>query len=325
DSGTPTGTATDSPTATETSTPTSSPTATASATPTSTTTTIPTYTFSYATGSFGAATGEFNQPCGIAVTVSGGVTTIYVADTGNSRIQVYSSSTSTWSVFAGAGSGVGQFDEPQGVALDPSGNLYATNGGTTGEVQEWNGSSWSLISTGYGTTVGKFEGPLAVASDKNGNIFVTDETDLKNQEYVPGTGWSLLPTYSYSYPSAIGLLPSGTVLITDASKDYIYQSSSGAAFSIFAGTGSTSTMNGSFNFPYGLAVDSNGNVFVGDTGNSRIQILDPTGAYITQFGKTGTTGTGKLNGPQGVAVDNLGGVYVSDSANNRVVVYSLVP
>ncbi len=81
--------------------------------------------------------------------------------------------------------------------------------------------------------------------------------------------------------------------------------------------GTQGSGNGQFNGPKGIAVDSNGNVFVVDQGNNRIEKFSNTGVYISQWGSYGT-GNGQFNSPYGVAVDSSGNVYVVDSGNYRV-------
>jgi len=74
---------------------------------------------------------------------------------------------------------------------------------------------------------------------------------------------------------------------------------------------------GQFEFPTGIAVDSNGNVLVGDTGNGRIEKFSPTGAFLSNIGTKGI-GTGQLRNPNGLAVDGTGNIYVADASNQRV-------
>jgi len=74
---------------------------------------------------------------------------------------------------------------------------------------------------------------------------------------------------------------------------------------------------GQFEFPTGIAVDSNGNVLVSDTGNGRIEKFSPTGAFLSNIGTKGT-GPGQLRDPNGLAVDRTGNIYVADTSNGRV-------
>jgi DNA-binding beta-propeller fold protein YncE len=64
-------------------------------------------------------------------------------------------------------------------------------------------------------------------------------------------------------------------------------------------------------------VDGQGDVYVSDTGNQRVQKFDREGNFITQWGGYGN-GTGQFNFPYGITVDARGSVFVVDSANTRV-------
>jgi DNA-binding beta-propeller fold protein YncE len=69
------------------------------------------------------------------------------------------------------------------------------------------------------------------------------------------------------------------------------------------------------------AVGPEGNVYVTDEFNHRVQVFSPQGAYITRFGEYGT-GDGQFHGPMGIAVDFQGYVYVADSTNHRISKWS---
>jgi len=69
---------------------------------------------------------------------------------------------------------------------------------------------------------------------------------------------------------------------------------------------------GQFASPTGVAVDGQGNVYIVDSGNNRIQKLSPAGEPLAQWG-TLVSDPGQFNGPQGVAVDSQGNVYVADN------------
>jgi DNA-binding beta-propeller fold protein YncE len=81
--------------------------------------------------------------------------------------------------------------------------------------------------------------------------------------------------------------------------------------------GSQGSDNGLFFQPTGVAVDGNGNVYVADSNNQRIQMFTSDGAYLGQWGHLGAT-DGLFNFPYGVAASPSGLVYVTDSGNSRV-------
>jgi len=98
--------------------------------------------------------------------------------------------------------------------------------------------------------------------------------------------------------------------------------------STFAGTGTPGHTDGAsntaqFNYPYGVTVDSSGNVYVADTNNNRIRKITPAGVVTTFVGSTegfadGPGTTAKFNRPYGVAVDSSGNIYVADEYNHRI-------
>jgi DNA-binding beta-propeller fold protein YncE len=81
-------------------------------------------------------------------------------------------------------------------------------------------------------------------------------------------------------------------------------------------------------------VDGNGNVYIADSGNHRIQKFTSDGTYLTQWGTYGATGwnafefrcevasPGQFNWPEDVAVDASGRIYVADTRNNRIQVFT---
>lgn len=71
------------------------------------------------------------------------------------------------------------------------------------------------------------------------------------------------------------------------------------------------------NFPFDVATDSSGDIYVADSGNDRIVKFDPSGNYSMQFGMSGKY-DGQFMDPRGVAVDKSGNIYVADTINNRI-------
>ena len=78
---------------------------------------------------------------------------------------------------------------------------------------------------------------------------------------------------------------------------------------------------GNFGAPQGVAVDKDGNVYVTDTLNNRVEIFDADGNFISMFGKHGD-GPGYLARPKGIAVDNDGHVWVADEMEDRLQVFN---
>ncbi|MDO8716305.1 MAG: hypothetical protein Q7J73_05810 [Dehalococcoidales bacterium] len=75
--------------------------------------------------------------------------------------------------------------------------------------------------------------------------------------------------------------------------------------------------DGQFNYPYNMAVDSSGNLYVVDAQNHRIQKFTSSGLFIATWGIKGA-GDGQFSRPTAVAVDSLGNVYVVDTQNHRI-------
>ena len=81
--------------------------------------------------------------------------------------------------------------------------------------------------------------------------------------------------------------------------------------------GSQGNGDGQFNLPTGVAADSQGNVYVVDWSNNRIQKFTSSGVFVTKWGRWGGV-NGRFYGPRGVAADSQENVYVADWSNHRI-------
>jgi sugar lactone lactonase YvrE len=81
------------------------------------------------------------------------------------------------------------------------------------------------------------------------------------------------------------------------------------------------TTPGDFGAPQCVAVDKDGNVYVTDTLNNRVEIFDADGKFISQFGKAGD-GPGYFTRPKGIAIDGDGHIWVADSMQDRLQVFN---
>lgn len=179
-----------------------------------------------------------------------------------------------------------------------------------------------------------FYNPQGLAVDANGNVYVADHSNQAIRKITPAGVVTTLCGGQSGY--AVFASPEG--ICVDASG-YVYVSANhtickvtpGGVATILAGSaGKTGSADGTgsaarFNGPKGLAVDTNGNVYVADTYNDTIRKVTPGGTVTTVAGTAGaygsTNGVGaaaRFDQPWALAVDVSGSIYVVDAANNMI-------
>ncbi len=283
-------------------------------------------------GTEGSKRGQFDSPTGIAADVFGN---IFVADTGNDRIQKFDPD----GKFVTAWESYGlwyhfplweQFERPSGIATDASGNIFVADTGHEGYglIQKFgpDGKFVRLWGDLYAED-GQFDRPRGIATDASGNIFVADSGNCRIQklgldgEFVKAKGECGSGEGQFESPNGIATDAVGNIFVADTGNDRIQMF--GPDWEFVKAWGSEGSGDGQFNSPYGIAIDPAGNIFVADTGNDRIQVFTSEGEFMAEFGRSGF-GPGLLNQPSDLCVGPNGRIYVTDSANNRIQVFRKV-
>ncbi len=280
-------------------------------------------TFLSTWGTQGAGNGQFSTPSGISVDTSGNV---YVTDLSNQNIQKFSSSGTYLSSFGGNGSAEnGKFYNPSKVTHDASGNIYVADADSK-YIQKFDSEGNFLMR--FSPTLTNISG---IAVDPEGGIYKMDsyystreiEKFNSNGVFVENFQDFSLSTES---PKGIFIDQLGNVytIVDDGGENISYiiskYDSSGTKLSELSVTLQGSA-DGQFSQPSGLTVDEEGNIYVMDTGNRRIQKFDSEGEFITKWGTSGS-GNGQFDNPSHIALDASGNVYVSDTGNHRIQKFS---
>lgn len=287
-------------------------------------------------GEAGSDNDHFDQPQGVAVDAG----YIYVADTSNDRIQIFDRETRAYVTTLGVGycsDGNEELCWPTDVAVDTAGNLYVADGGNT-RVQQFD-SNWNYVRT-YGTTKVPYltdgrhynsPGDVAVAPD--GSIYITEHNAHRLIKVdAAGVPQWVLGEAGIRGDDETHLRGPGSVALDTAGRIYIVETwGSVSRIKIYNSDGSYSDMLGSeqgsgdyeFDSPQDIAIDQDGNIYVADRNNHRVQIYDSSRTYVATLGETGVPGSDNahLNNPWGVAVDSAGNIYVVEQANHRVQVF----
>lgn len=211
--------------------------------------------------------------------------------------------------------------EPMGLALSDDGQvLYVSDAGWQQVfVFDFGQKKFSRIDG--------FAHPLGIALDGQQNLYVVDQV-RRGVRVLDRTGKELrfITDKSLVRPTGIAIdRQRGKIYVVDTAT----KESNEHNVKIFAldgkllghiGNGYGSDP-GMFIFATYAALDSEGNLYVTDTLNNRIQVFDPNGKYVRTVGGNGDT-PGKFGRPKGLALDTLGDLYVADSAWSNVQIFN---
>jgi serine/threonine-protein kinase len=300
---------------------------------------------------------SFNRPVSLAVATDG---TLYVTDIGNNCIRKITTG-AVVSTFAGRGGqfgyadGIGTnaaFASPNGITMSTDGTLYVSENNvnnnhrirkitTGGVVSTFAGSGSAAFADGIGTNA-SFSYPAGMAMATDGTIYVADYANNRIRKITTG---GVVSTFagsgsaafadgigtnaSFKNPNGVAVATDGTIYVADYANNRIRKITTGGVVSTFAGSGSAAFADGigtnaSFSYPAGMAMATDGTIYVADYANNRIRKIT-TGGVVSTFAGSGTAAFADGIGTNAsffrltsLAIATDGTMYVADYENHRI-------
>ncbi len=219
---------------------------------------------------------------------------------------------------------------PAGVAVDGAGDLYIADPGA-GDVTVVPAGTVSPYPLGpiLSTTV-TLNSPGGVAVDGAGDLFIADMGGSQVVEYTAANVASVLNTGSLtphlSAPNGIALDAAGDVYVADTGNNRVVEIAAGGGTASVLNTGSLTAPSGSpcsstpLCGPTGVAVDGDGNIYINDTGNSRVVKVSQSAPPSLNFG---SIDVGQSSAQQVVTVANIGNQPLTFSALDATANFNL--
>ena len=253
-----------------------------------------------------------NSPLGVVA----GKDKVYITDSKNHRVNVYSKKGRFLFSFGEMGKKDGQFVYPNTLAIDDTGKVFVGEF-QTGRIQVFDSSGKfqnSITSNNERDII-----PLSITVknkkiymvSKSGEIVIlTYEGNLIEKFGQPGVGKGQL-----NFPNGIAVSEDNRIFVSDSGNGRVQIFSDKGEFLQILDT------NGNLlNLPRGIAFDELGNLYIVDIFSHSISVYDNRLNYLFSFGERGTK-EGQVNFPNNVFIDGEFHIYITDRENNRVVVY----
>jgi tripartite motif-containing protein 71 len=284
------------------------------------------YSDSSQTGQRGGGVLRFPQT--VAVGPDGAV---YVGDQSSHIVQVFSPTGTFLREIGIAGSKPGELSSVGAIAMSPDNTLFVADG--SNRIDRFSAAGQLLRSFGkpgakpgelhFGAGGGNTAGAGGGLAVGGGFLFVSDSANDRLQRFgLDGSGATEIVAPGFlAYPRGLTVHGSRVVVADDQNHRLaIFDYAGKFIRTVGKGPGVKPKQ---LNFPYGVAIDGPGRVFVADDLNQRIVRYGPKPKYKykARWGSYGT-GPGKLAFPRAIAVDAAGLVYVTNTGNDRVDVFN---
>jgi uncharacterized protein (TIGR03437 family) len=245
-----------------------------------------------------------------------------------------------------------QLQDPTALAMDSSGNLYIWDWGNYRIRKVSGGIITTIAGTGLPGPFGdgsaalkaELEGPGAIALDKSGNLYVAGNYVIRKinpagiisafagnygNSGFSGDGGPAIAA-EFSKTAAVAVDSSGNVYVADYWNGAVRKISTDGTISTMAGQGTIIGYSGDggpataavLGYPSGLAFDTKGNLYIADTLDNVVRMVDTTGVITTvagnytlphqSSGDGGQATSAAFYGISGIAVDASGNLFVGD-------------
>jgi tripartite motif-containing protein 71 len=259
-------------------------------------------------------------PPGGGVAVGGNY--VYVADSGNNRIERFNLSGGEPLAWGTKGGAPGAFSYPRGVAANASEVIVADDDNHRVEKFSPDGA-FEAEAGSQGSGPGQFGFPYGVSLDAAGDVYVADDINHRIVKLAPtlaflgAWGGFGSATGQLAFPRALAADALGDTYVADTANDRVQEFDTAGNY--LRTIGVSARAPGLMTLPSGVGSDPSGGLFVSDTLGNRVELFAAGGeALATVWNSAGTGGSG-FRAPTGIAVDPRGSVYVADTGNARVV------
>jgi DNA-binding beta-propeller fold protein YncE len=217
------------------------------------------------------------------------------------------------------------FSQPSDVSVSQDGLIHIVDG-VNNTIKVFDQSGKYLYSFGRkGDKEGEFLFPLGIDVDNSGRVYVADTGNQRVQIFTPRG--SFLRQFMISSDS--GYPPEPTDVVIDESRERCYVVDNNNHYilvydlktlGLITTYGSPGEEKLEFRYPFLIALDKYQHLYIVDVINTRIQLLNPEGLYVTKIGGWGVE-KGEFFRPKGVAIDKNNRVYISDSYMGVIQVF----